>query len=75
MGCFTFQSTLNTSTFPILPAILKSVGIQTAALLATLWISYGHPARNKRTGYLFEFPLSITLAVNRIYRTVDNPKN
>ena len=31
------------------------VGIQTAALLVTHWISYGHPARNKRAGYLFEF--------------------
>ena len=32
-----------------------SVGIQTAALLVTHWISYGYPARNKRGGYLFEF--------------------
>ena len=39
------------------------VKIQTATLLVTLWISYGHPARNKRAGYLFEFHLSITLAV------------
>ena len=33
----------------------QCVGIQIAALLVTLWISYGHPARNKRAGYLFEF--------------------
>ena len=39
------------------------VGIQTAALLVTLWISYGHPAHIKHAGYLFEFHLSITLAV------------
>ena len=26
------------------------VGIQTVALLVTLWISYGHPEHNKRTG-------------------------
>ena len=29
-----------------------SVGIQTVIL----WISYGHPVRNKRARYLFEFP-------------------
>ena len=40
-----------------------SVGIQTAALLVTHYISYGHPARNKHAGYLFEFHLPITLAV------------
>ena len=39
------------------------VGIQTAALLVTYWISYGNPARNKRAGYSFEFLLSITLTV------------
>ena len=43
--------------------LLKTVGIQTAALLVTLWISYGHPAGIKHAGYLFEFHLSITLAV------------
>ena len=44
-------------------SVQECVGIQTAALLATLWISYGHPARNKRPDNLFEFHLSITLAV------------
>ena len=39
------------------------IEIKTAALLAALWISYGHPAHNKRAGYSFEFPLAITLAV------------
>ena len=42
---------------------LTFVESQTSALLATLWISCGHPARNKRAGYLFEFHLSITLAM------------
>ena len=50
------------------------VGIQTATLLVTHWISYGHPTRNKRAGYLFEFHLSITLAVIWISRTVAGPK-
>ena len=27
-------------------SVRECVGIQTAVLLATLWISYGHPARN-----------------------------
>ena len=40
-------------------SVQECVGIQTA----TLWISYGHPSRNKRDGCLFEFYLSITLAV------------
>ena len=40
-----------------------AVGIQTAALLVTLWIYYGHPAYIKRAGCLFEFHLSIILAV------------
>ena len=53
----------------------SGVGIQTAALLVTLWISYGHPARNKRAGFLFKFPFTITLPVIWIYRTVTNPKN
>ena len=56
-------------------SVQECVGIQTAALLVTLWISYGHPARNKRAGYVFEFYLSITLAMICIYRTVANPKN
>ena len=43
--------------------IKVNVGIQTAALLVTLWISYGHPVHNKHAGYLFEFHLSITIAV------------
>ena len=51
------------------------VGIQTAALLVTLWILCGHPVRNKRAGYLFEFHLSIILAVIWIPRTVASPKN
>ena len=42
---------------------ITRVGIQTAALLAILWISYGKLAGNKPIGYLFEFLLSITLAV------------
>ena len=37
--------------------IIIDIGIQTVVLLATLWISYRHPARNKRFGYLFEFLL------------------
>ena len=37
-------------------SVQECVGIQTAALLATLWISYGHPAHYKRAGYLFECP-------------------
>ena len=39
------------------------VGIQTAELLVTHWISYGHPARNKRADYSFEFHSPITLTV------------
>ena len=50
---------------------LEIIWIQTA----TLWISYGHPARNKRTGFLFEFHLTITLTVVWIYSTVMDPKN
>ena len=42
---------------------VQSVGIQTIALLATLWIFGGHPARNKRAGYAFKFYSSITLTV------------
>ena len=44
-------------------SVKECVGIQTSALLVTPWISYGHPARIKHTGYLFEFYLSITLIV------------
>ena len=45
--------------------IVASMGveIQTAALLVTLWISYGHLARIKRACCSFEFHLSIVLAV------------
>ena len=39
------------------------VGIQTAALIVTHWISYGYPAGKKRAGYLFQFHLPITIAV------------
>ena len=60
---------------PILVNVKECVGIQTVALLVTLWISYGHPARNKRAGYLFEFHLSITLAVILISRTISGPMN
>ena len=49
--------------------------MQTAALLVTLWISCGHPARIKHAGYLFEVYLSITLAVIWISRTVAGPTN
>ena len=55
--------------------IADFVGIKTAELLATLWISYGHLACNKRAGFSFEFPFTITLTVIRIYRTVTDPKN
>ena len=48
---------------------------QPRSVLVTLWISCGHPARNKCAGYLFEFHLSITLAVIWICRTVTSPKN
>ena len=51
------------------------VGIQTATLLVTLWISYGHPVRIKRAGYLFKFHFSITLAVIWISRTVAGSNN
>ena len=51
------------------------VGIQTAALLVTLWISYRRPVRIKRAGSLFEFHLSITLAMIWISRTVVGSKN
>ena len=54
---------------------LTSVGIQTTALLVTLWISYGHPVRIKRAGWSFEFHLSIILAVIWISRTVAGSKN
>ena len=43
-------------------SVQECVGIQTAALLATLWISYRHLARNKCAGFLFEFPFTITFA-------------
>ena len=39
------------------------VGIQTVALLVTLWIFCGHPGHNKHASYLLEFHVSITLAV------------
>ena len=55
--------------------LFRFVGIQTTALLVTLWISCGHTARNKHADYLFEFQLSITLAVIWISRTVAGPKN
>ena len=48
---------------PIHVSVKECVGIQTAVLLVTHWISCEHPARNKRAGYLFELQLSITLAV------------
>ena len=44
-------------------SVQECVGIQTAALLATLWISYGHPTRNKRASFSFEFPFTITPTV------------
>ena len=60
----------------LIPVSVKEcVQIQTAALLVTLWISYGHPARNKGNGYLFEFHLPITLSVVLTPRTVAGPKN
>ena len=52
-----------------------SVGIQTAALLVTLWIYFGHPVYNKRTSWSFGFHLSITLAVIWIFSTVAGSKN
>ena len=51
------------------------VGIQTATLLVTLWISYEHPVHIKCNGWLFEFLLSITLAVIWISRTVAGSRN
>ena len=42
---------------------------------ATLWISYGHPARNKRAGFLFEAQFIITLNMIRIYKTVTDSEN
>ena len=44
-------------------SLQECVGIQTATLLATLWISYGHPVLNKRGGFLFEFSFTITFTV------------
>ena len=44
-------------------SLQECVGIQTTALLATLWISYGHSALNKHPGFLLEFPFTITLTV------------
>ena len=41
----------------------NDVGIQKTALLATLWISYGYPAYNKRVDFLFEFSFTITLTM------------
>ena len=38
---------------------VQDIGYQTM----TLWIYHIHPTRIKRAGYLFEFHLSITLAV------------
>ena len=60
---------------PMHVSVKECVGIQTAALLVTHWISYGHPAGNKHAGYLFGFYLSITIAVIEIYRTIAGPKN
>ena len=54
---------------------ITTVGIQIVALLVTLWIFYGHPMRIKRARWLFEFYLSITLAVIWISRTVAGSKN
>ena len=34
---------------------------------ATLWISYGNPADNKRAGFSFELHFTITLTVIYIY--------
>ena len=59
--CFDFIAAVNSSSTFV--AGLAAVGTQTTALLVTHWISYGHPARIKRAGDLFEFHLSITLAV------------
>ena len=47
-----------------------TVEIQTVALLAGLWTSYEHPARNKRANFLSEFPFTITPAMIQIYKTV-----
>ena len=51
------------------------VGIQTAALLVTLWISYGHTVHIQRADWSFEFQLSIYIAVIWIFRTVAGSKN
>ena len=51
------------------------VGIQTTALLVTLWILYGHPVYIKHASWPFEFHLAITLAVIWISRTVAGSKN
>ena len=40
-------------------SVQECVGIQKA----TLWISYGHPVRNKCAGFLFELHFTITLIV------------
>ena len=40
-------------------SIQECVEIQTLTLLATLWFSYGHTARNKHAGFLFEFSFII----------------
>ena len=60
---------------PIQASVKECVGIKTAALLVTLWISYGHPVRIKRAGSLFGFHLSITLTVIWISRTVAGSNN
>ena len=44
-------------------SVQECVEIQTSALLAILWIFYGHPARNKRASFLFEFSFTITLTM------------
>ena len=66
------KSTITTKNQPKRP---PNIGIQTTALLVTLWIFYGYPVRIKRTGWLFEFHHSITLSVIWISRTVAGSKN
>ena len=63
---------LKTIILKTLKIIKVFVGIQTA----TLWISYGHPVRNKCPGFSFELHFTIILfTVIWMYRIITDPKN
>ena len=50
----------------------ECVGIQTVALLAALWISYGHPARNKLTDFITSFISKVYIQEEHVAAAVES---